>query len=146
MIMLPIYLYIGFQPVASTEALGYPELNIPSIALNTPVQPITLTDHQLIAPNTIAGVYHANINKTFIIGHSSTVFQNLHQTQTNATFIYDHQTYRITSSEIVEKSDINMQSILAPAEVDTIVIMTCAGEPLPGQDATHRLIITALTE
>ena len=36
-----------------------------------------------------------------------------------------------------------MEEILSPAETNTIIIMTCAGEPLPGQDATHRLIVTA---
>lgn len=146
LIMLPIYLYIGFQPAASTEALGYPELAIPSISLTTPVQPIKLTDRQLIAPNTIAGAYNANPNKTFIIGHSSTVFQKLHNVNVGDAFSYNGKTYHIITSETVEKSAINMQEILAPSTKDTIIIMTCAGEPLPNQDATHRLIITAVTD
>lgn len=36
-----------------------------------------------------------------------------------------------------------MNAILSSSEVETLVIMTCAGTPLPGQDATHRLVITA---
>lgn len=146
LIMLPIYLYIGFQPVASIEALSYPELSIDSISLNTPVESITLTDRQLVSPDNIAGVYNANPGKTFIIGHSSTVFQNLYQVQIDDTFTYDDRTYRITKTEILEKSAINMQTILAPSVSDTIIIMTCAGEPLPNHDATHRFIVTAIAE
>ncbi len=36
-----------------------------------------------------------------------------------------------------------MSKILAETEVETIIIMTCAGNPLPNQDATHRLIVYA---
>ncbi len=36
-----------------------------------------------------------------------------------------------------------MTEILSGASVDTIILMTCAGDSLPNQDATHRLIITA---
>lgn len=146
LIMLPIYLYIGFQPVASTEALSYPELNIASISLSTPVKPITLTDHQLVAPDTIAGVYEANPGKSFIIGHSSTVFRDLGQVHVNDTFTYGDKTYRVITTDVIEKSAISMQEILAPTTTDTVIIMTCAGEPLPGQDATHRLIVTATAE
>lgn len=142
-IMLPIYLYIGFQPAVSIEALSYPELSIPEISLTTPVEPLQLTDHQLIAPGNIAGSYSSNPNKILIIGHSSTVFHNLSQITVGDTFIYNDQEYRINSRETLEKSAISMQEILAPAATSTIVIMTCAGEPLPNQDATHRLILTA---
>lgn len=143
LIMLPIYFYIGFQPAQSIEALSYPELNIPSIALATPVEPLQLIDRQLIAPDNIAGSYSPNPNKTLIIGHSSTVFKKLNQTQIGETFIYDGKSYYINLSEIVDKSIINMQAILSAADSGTIIIMTCAGEPLPNQDATHRLILTA---
>lgn len=143
LIMLPIYLYIGFQPAASIEAASYPELDIPSISLNTPVAPLQLTNRQLIAPGNIAGVYSANPNKTFIIGHASTIFKQLHQVQVNDTFTYAGKTYRIIQTETLEKSAVNMRQILAAAETDTIIIMTCAGTPLAGQDATHRFIVTA---
>ncbi len=143
LIMLPIYLYIGFQPNISTQALGYPELSIPSITLKTPVEPLQLTERQLIAPSTIAGAYSSNPSKTLIIGHAATVFQNLDQTATGNILTYDSQSYQIVDSQTLEKSDIDMEEILSPAETNTIIIMTCAGEPLPGQDATHRLIVTA---
>lgn len=142
-IMLPIYLYIGFHPVASLDLENYPTLNIPSIGLSTPVTEIYLENHELIAPATIAGIYHAHPNKLFIIGHSSTIFKDLHQTAIGDIFEYNHKFYKIIVSETLEKSAIDMADILADADKETIIIMTCAGELLPHQDATHRLIITA---
>ena len=142
-IMLPIYLYIGFQPASSLDLGDYPILDIPSIDLSTPVAEVFLENRELVAPTTIAGIYHANPNKLFIIGHSSTVFKNLHQILAGDVFVYDSQTYKVSASIIVEKSAINMQELLSEAPEKTIIIMTCAGESLPNQDATHRLIITA---
>lgn len=144
LITLPIYLYIGFQPAEYTEAISYPTLEIPSINLSTPVANIELKDRQLIAPSTIAGAYISNEHKTFIIGHASTIFQNLTQVEIGSSFTYNNQTYQIITTEILAKSEINMQDILAPTSSDTIIIMTCAGEPLPNQDATHRFIVTAI--
>ena len=143
-IMLPIYLYLGFQPVLPTEALGYPTLSIPEISLDTPVAPLELTDRQLIAPDNIAGIYSQNENKQLIIGHSSTVFKRLNKVESGDEFVYDGISYRIISAETFAKADIDMREILASAEQDTIIIMTCAGTPLPDHDATHRLIVTAV--
>ena len=36
-----------------------------------------------------------------------------------------------------------MSQLLAPSDRPTLILMTCAGDPLPNQDATHRLIVTA---
>ncbi len=142
-IMLPIYLYIGFRPASSLNYDGLPTLEIPEIRLSTPVSEIYLEGRELIAPDTIAGIYHANPHKLFIIGHSSTVFRNLHELEVETSFIYDDKTYRVISAVTLEKSAISMSELLAETPKETIVIMTCAGEPLPNQDATHRLIITA---
>lgn len=143
MIMVPIYLYLGFLPASSLDYTNYPTLEIPTINLSTPVAKIELQDRELIAPATIAGVYQPHLNKLFIIGHSSTVFKNLHQISENALFSYENQTYQVQSISTLEKSAIDMKNILSPTEEKTIIIMTCAGTPLPNQDATHRLIITA---
>lgn len=142
-ILAPAYFFSGIQPVSSIEATSYPELNLPGIDLSTPVAPLEMTERQLIAPTNIAGSYSQAPNKQFIIGHSSTVFQNLNQTTLYQHLYYNGSEYTITKIETLAKSEIDMDLILAPAEVDTIVIMTCAGTPLPDQDATHRLIITA---
>lgn len=146
-IMLPVYFFIGFQPSIPADAASYPQLEIPAIGLKSPVAHLELTaDHQLIAPAAIAGVYTQAQNKLFIIGHSSTVFKHLDDVQLADTFTYDDQTYRITDIQTLAKPDIDMRKILQAAKQETIVIMTCAGTPLPDQDATHRLIVTAIRE
>lgn len=143
LIALPIYTYIGLQPASSIEASHYPKLKISSISLETPVATLELVDHQLIAPVSIAGSYQPNPTKTFIIGHSSTVFKNLSKLINDEKFIYNEKIYKIIKIETLTKEAVNMPKILAPTETETIILMTCAGEPLPNQDATHRLIITA---
>lgn len=143
MIMLPIYLFIGLQPAPLVDAASYPSLEIPAIHLKTPVANVDLVDRQLAVPATIAGIYRPFRNKLFIIGHSSTVFQDLDQLKLEGTLHYDGEQYHIIDRAIVEKSAINMAELLADTPEKTLIIMTCAGEPLPDQDATHRLIITA---
>lgn len=143
-IMLPVYLFIGFQPAIPADAASYPQLEISSINLKTPVASLELTsDHQLIAPAAIAGVYTQATNKLFIIGHSSTVFKKLNQVNLYDLFTYDNKTYQITDIETLAKADISMREILQAEPEETVIIMTCAGSPLPNQDATHRLIVTA---
>ena len=143
LIFLPIYLFLGFQPSLPADAANYPVLSIPTIHLETPVAPVELIERELKAPATIAGAYSSQENKILIIGHSSTVFKKLDQILIGDTFIYDNEQYRIQDTSIRTKSDINMSEVLAASGEKTIVIMTCAGTPLPDQDATHRLIITA---
>ena len=143
-ILLPIYLFIGFQPASSLDLTRYPTLEIPQISLTTPVQPLSLTsDHELIAPAELAGSYSQTPSTTLLIGHSSTVFASLSQLALNTPLTYNHQTYRITSITTLAKADINMSQLLAPSDRPTLILMTCAGDPLPNQDATHRLIVTA---
>lgn len=143
MILAPFYFFSGIQPVSSIEAASYPELSIPDINLATPVAPLEMTERQLIAPATIAGSYSQAENKQFIIGHSSTVFQNLDQSALYQHIYYNDTEYTITAIETLRKADVDMDAILSATDVDTLVIMTCAGTPLPDQDATHRLVITA---
>ncbi len=142
-IMLPIYIFIGLQPIPTVNAGSLPRLEIPSIKLNTPVASLELTNHQLIAPETIAGIYESTENKLFIIGHSSTVFKKLDRVKVSETFVYENQTYQVQELKTLPKSDIRMSEILQAEDQPTIILMTCAGTPLPNQDATHRLIITA---
>lgn len=143
MILAPFYFFSGIQPVSSIEATSYPELRLPEIDLATPVAPLEMTERQLIAPATIAGSYSQAPNKQFIIGHSSTVFRNLNQATLYQHLYYNDIEYTITEVEVLAKADVDMTAILDTADVDTIIIMTCAGTPLPEQDATHRLIVTA---
>lgn len=143
LIILPIYLYFGMQPASSLDYTDYPTLSIPAINLKTPVSNIELANHQLEAPATIAGAYLHSPHKIFIIGHSSTVFRDLHQLQIGDLLYYDQRKFLVKNIVTEPKNEVDMSEILSPALSDTIVIMTCAGDSLPNQDATHRLIITA---
>lgn len=143
LVLMPIYAFVSMQPASSVDMSGYPVLSLPGIDLETPVEKLSLDDRRLIAPPNIAGSYTQNDYKTLIIGHSSTVFENLENVRTGQILTYDGYDYAIQSVETVAKPNIDMAEVLAAAPVDTIVIMTCAGTPLPDQDATHRLLVTA---
>lgn len=146
-IMLPIYIFIGLQPSIPADAASYPQLEISSIHLKSPVATLQLTaEHELIAPAAIAGVYTQAENKLFIIGHSSTVFKKLHQVQIGDAITYNGDEYTIKQLETLAKSDISMSEILQAELAPTLILMTCAGTPLPNQDATHRLIITTVRD
>lgn len=143
LVLMPIYAFVSMQPASSVDMSGYPVLSLPGIELETPVEKLSLDDHRLIAPPNIAGSYTQNDHKTLIIGHSSTVFEHLDNVRTGQVLTYDGYDYAIQSVETVAKPNIDMAEVLAATPVDTIVIMTCAGTPLPDQDATHRLLVTA---
>lgn len=141
--LAPIYAHMSVEKVSSIEALSYPTLSITNINLETPVAGLEMVERQLKPPATIAGSYRQNENKTLIIGHSSTVFKKLEQVRLGNEIKYGDKTYIVTNVTTLEKDQVNMSSVLAPSETDTLVLMTCAGEPLPDQDATHRLLVTA---
>ena len=141
--ILAIYLFIGFQPDL-TEASADIRLSIPSIQLTTPVKDIQKDGATLTAPATIAGAYTPSDNKVFLIGHSSTIFQNLHQISIGDPITYDGRTYTVTQIETKAKADIAMTALLRPTDTPTLILMTCAGQPLGGQDYCHRLIVTAI--
>lgn len=145
-IMLPIYAYLGMQPAVSLEVseVNHANLQIDSISLSLPVESLTLQDKQLIAPASVVGSYSAASNKVFLIGHSSTAFQDLHQVALGDSIAYNNSDYEITDIVVLEKTDIDMNKVLAATNEPTLVLMTCAGQPLPNQDATHRLIVTAV--
>ena len=142
-LVLPLYLYFGLQPNIPADAASYPRLVIPGIQLDTPVEELELEDRQLNVPDMIAGSYSSEPNKTLIVGHSSTVFEDLDQLEIGQELTYNDRNYEITYLEVLAKEKISMRKVLAGATEDTLILMTCAGESLPNQDATHRLIITA---
>lgn len=141
--LAPIYAHMSVEKVSSIEALSYPTLSITNINLETPVAGLEMIDRKLTPPETIAGSYSQNENKTLIIGHSSTVFKKLEQVRLGNEIKYGDKTYIVTNTVTLEKSQVDMSSVLATSESNTLVLMTCAGDPLPDQDATHRLLITA---
>ena len=131
-----------FMPKA-VDASSEERLFMPSIGLIAHVKDIEKTGNQLIAPDTIAGAYQPTIHKTVIIGHSSTIFKDLKNIDDEAEFTFDNVKYKVKTIEIIEKRYVNMDEIVSETPVKTVVLMTCYGEPLGGQDFTHRLVITA---
>lgn len=141
-----VYAAFSFVPADGTAYTIDGGLIISSIGLTSGVTKLELHDHKLDTPDSIVGSYSQNINKTFLIGHSSTIFKNLYQVEIGETITYNNTDYTITSMEIFKKSDIDMKDVLKAEEKDTLVIMTCAGEVMNETDATHRLIVTAVKD
>lgn len=141
-----VYLVIGLRPADAKQYNITAQLSIPSIRLISDVTAVQLQNKMLETPGELVGSFSNHENKTFLFGHSSTVFKELDQVNLNDEIIYNEKHYKITALEILPKEDINMRELLASAKKDTIVLMTCAGEDLPNSDATHRLIITAVVE
>ena len=138
------YVIWGLQPAEAAQSYEISaELNIPSISLTSDVTTLKIEDHELKTPDTIVGSFSRAENKTLLIGHSSTVFQNLNEAQLDDEIIYNNNKYIVENIEVLEKADVDMSKMLAPAEKDTLVIMTCAGMDLGNGDATHRLVLTA---
>ena len=142
-VLFAVYIVVGLQPAEAVNLEVSSRLNIPSIGLSSDVTSLTLSGTKLDTPDTIVGSYSESANKTLLIGHSSTVFYDLQNTKIGDVVNYGDKTYRIVKARLAVKDVIDMNELLAPAEKDTIVIMTCAGQDLGGGDASHRLIITA---
>ena len=139
------YIALGFQPVAKAselEILG--TLTIPAAGVSSSVTPVELSGTKLLAPEQIIGSYSQYENKTFLFAHSSTAFSNLHHASIGDDLYYRGKAYTIISVEDKEKAAISMTDILEDAPVDTLVLMTCSGEPIGDSgDYTRRLIVTA---
>ena len=128
----------------NTNAANFSNLKAPTIQLSSPVQKVSLKNGELPVPDEIVGAFSVDSSKTLLLGHSSTVFHNLHRIKIGESIEYNHLVYRVTKIVTSKKSNINMGSILSPAKLPTLVLMTCAGKPLnDNQDYSHRLIVTA---
>lgn len=138
-----VYLFVGLQPA---NAEGYEissRVVIPEAGLSADVTRLELANNALPTPDFIAGSFSRAKNKTLLIGHSTTAFSELWRADIGDEIIYDGRKYEVKLIEVYEKSGVNMNEILEPEDVDTVVLMTCEGELLPGGDATHRLVVTA---
>ena len=140
------YVGVGFILADGTAYTFDGGLVVPSIGLTSGVTKLHLKEHKLNTPDTIVGSYSIHENKTLLIGHSSTVFKDLDQAKIGDVVSYNNIEYTITNMEIHKKSDISMNQVLKSEEKDTVVIMTCAGDPMGDRDATHRLIVTAVKD
>ena len=140
-----VYLLVGLMPVGAAEYVVSDEIEIPSIGLESDVTELRLEDHVLNTPDTIVGSYTRAYNKTLLIGYATTVFQDLNLVEVGAEIYYNGKTYVVNEITLWRKEGVEMDRILAGAEQDTIMIMTCAGE-IHGIDASHRLVLTAVAK
>ena len=138
------YVLYGLQPAEAVDAYETDAvLEIPSIGLISDVTSLERTDDGLMTPESIVGSYKENSHKTLLIGHSTGVFRDLDAVKIGDVINYDGVDYNVLKLVYAAKEAIDMEELIAPAEKDTLVIMTCAGELLGNGDATHRLIIFA---
>ncbi len=138
------YIVYGLQPAEAVQYDVDAKLSIPSISLDTDVAVVSLNDQKLETPDTIAGSFSGGVNKTLLIGHSTTVFTDLKNVELGDFVYYKDKTYKIIKLELKEKPSVDMSEVLKREDKDTIVIMTCAGKLLSGGDATHRFMVTAV--
>ena len=139
-----IYSVFMLKPVEAFGDVNSGELIIPSIRFASDVATLSLEDGKLNTPDEIVGSYSNVSSKTLLIGHSSTVFQELHRVSDNDTIIYSGKLYTVSSISTLPKSEISMAKLLESSPRDTLVIMTCAGELYDNGDASHRLIVFAV--
>lgn len=139
-----IYLVIGFMPAEASDNGESSDFIASKIGLSSEVVEVKLQDGKLATPDTIIGSYSGGDNNVFLFGHSSTVFTDLHNLLLNDEVSYMGKLYRIVKIDMLPKSMIRMSELLSSRSIDTLTIMTCAGEYLENGDSTHRLILTAI--
>lgn len=139
------YLVYGLLPVEASSYAVDSHLVIPSIALSSTVTKVEIVDGSLPTPDTIVGSYTGGKNKTFLFGHSSTVFSDLDKVRIGDELIFGDVVYVVTAYDVYKKSDVDMSQILASSERDSLVLMTCAGEDYGNGDSSHRLVINAIS-
>ena len=144
-IVFVMWLAIGLQPAEAKTYEISGHLEIPSIALNTDIASLSLENGELHTPSDLAGSYSNTPNKTFLVGHSTGIFQNLKNLQIGDQISYNGTIYIVSSIKTVAKPDISMNELLAAADRPTLILMTCAGELYENGDASHRLIIEAVS-
>ncbi len=138
-----LYSFLILKPVDAISIDGHNVLIMPGIDLISDVATLSLEHGRLNTPDEIVGSYSNVRNKTLLIGHSSTVFSNLHLSSFGDTIIYSGKTYSISSIITMPKEKIDMAKLLESSSRDTLVLMTCAGELYDNGDSSHRLIVFA---
>ncbi|MBR2658871.1 sortase [Candidatus Saccharibacteria bacterium] len=138
------FCFLNYHHLASAQEYEiFTKLTIQNIELSSDVTKTHLLNYKIVTPDYIVGSFSRAENKTLLVGHSTTAFENLKNVELNDEIEYNDKKYVTKKIEVLEKADIDMDKILAPAKEDTLVLMTCAGELYDNGDASHRLIITA---
>lgn len=138
-----VYLAVGFMPAeASKSSSGM--LSIPKIDLVSEITDVELINNKLETPDTIVGRYSTSDSNDFLFGHSTTVFADLNKMSLNDLINYNGREYRVVRIDMMPKSMIHMSELLSDRKIDSVTIMTCAGELYENGGASHRLILTAI--
>lgn len=149
-VFIPTFIWIGFGEVKSEQTYAVEaqeateHLAIAEIGLDAPVKKVEVQGTKLEVPEQIAGSYTPSNNKTLLIGHSSTIFKNLDQLRTGDEIVFNDERFIVANTEVLTKAEIDMSEILKDEEARTLILMTCAGENIGGNDFSHRLIVTAM--
>lgn len=143
-VFLAAYIIIGLQPAEAASYKISSNISIPSINLTSGITKLTLENGQLSIPDDIIGEFYSSKKNVLLLGHSTSSFQNLENVKLEDIINYNDKTYRVSDIKIVEKESIKMTELLKSTGTSKLTLMTCAGTLLPNQDATHRLIITAI--
>lgn len=138
-----VYVILGLTPAEATQYSVDATLAIPAIDLKSDVTNLKLANYKLETPDTIVGSFTSSENNTLLIGHVTTVFSGLDSVEIGDVIFYNDKSYTVREVEVLTKQEVDMAEILEPREVDTLTIMTCAGEIYEDGDASHRLIIIA---
>ena len=85
------YVLIGLKPADAKNYDITASLRIPSIGLSSDVTSLQVQDGKLNTPDYIAGSFSRAGNKTLLIGHSSTVFKNLHKINIDEEIEYNFE-------------------------------------------------------
>ena len=137
------FLIIGFAPVEASSYRITAKLEIPSISLVSDVARLDLNNRELNVPTDIVGSYNSEQNKILLVGHSSSIFDDLDNVWIGDEIIYNQEIYHVTNYRIYKKENVDMNALLSSESRKTLILMTCIGTSLPNNDATHRLVITA---
>ena len=143
-----LLLTFGLRPAEATASHDdiVSSINIPAVGIVSTVTKIKLENHRLETPDLVVGSYaKKNSAKTFLVGHSTTVFRNLKYIKVGDIIAYDNQIYTVDNITIKQKENIDMNELLKSSKnaPKTLIIMTCAGTLYADGDASHRLIVTA---
>lgn len=142
-VMLVAWFINGLSPAEASHRDVIAQFEAPSLNLKSDVVRIFLEDRSLNAPSDAVGAFYGASNKVLLIGHRGTVFYNLDTIKVGDMLIFDGTKYTVSSLATIPKESVDMNEVLAAAETETLVVMTCAGRDLGDGDATHRLIVKA---
>ena len=130
-------------PAATTMDLYIPAINFSSSVIQTYVN----ENNDVVVPASTIGALNSYRgttfhNKTLLVGHRASIFSTLPYVKIGDEIIYHGKTYIITQAyyQSVSLVESKMRQIIKDEEIDTLILMTCAGV-----NNSDRFIVTAIT-